>query len=287
MGRNVFAKGLRNSVALCKGYPGAALSVAFLLTLVVIAVLAPWLSPYDPSAQDHTKIFEPMSRDNLLGTDDLGRDVLSRLIYGARVQLYACFLAVAVGAAIGVPVGMLAGYFPGAIDDVISRIIDTFLSFPAIVLAIAVLSVLGIGLTNAMISVGIIMAPELARLTRAQVLVVRESLYVDAARCFGAKAGRILWKHILPNIAQPIIIQLTTLLAVALLAEASLSFLGLGVQPPGTSWGLMLAQAYDNIEFDPGLMYAPGFLILLTAVSFHSLGETLRMAMDPMNKRGD
>lgn len=259
---------------------GAWAGLLFLVVLTVVAVLAPWLTPFTPTEQDYTSIYEPVSFKHWLGTDDLGRDVFTRVLYGARVEFYACILAVGVGAAAGVPIGMVAGFFGGIIDDVVSRVIDTFLSFPAIVLAIAVLSVLGVGLTNAMIAVGVIMAPELARLTRAQVLIVKERLYVDAARCFGASGVRILWKHILPNIAAPIVVQVTTLLAIALLAEASLSFLGLGVQPPGTSWGLMLAQAYENIEFDPGLMYAPGVLILLTAMSFHSLGEMMRRRLD-------
>jgi peptide/nickel transport system permease protein len=200
-------------------------------------------------------------------------------------SLYASFLAVAVALVIGVPVGLLAGYIGGWVDEIISRIIDSFLSFPAIVLAIAVTGALGIGLTNGMISVGIVFAPQLARLVRARTLVVRHELYVDAARCFGVSTGRILWRHVLPNTIQPVIVQVTLLLAGALLAEASLSFLGLGIQPPNASWGAMLARAYQNMEIAPEQMYPPGLAILFTALAFNTLGESLRIALDPTMKR--
>ena len=162
--------------------------------------------------------------------------------------------------------------------------IDTFLSFPSIVLAIAVTGALGIGLTNAMISVGIVFAPQLARLVRARTLVLRQERYVDAARCFGASTPRILLHHILPNAIQPVIVQMTMLMAVALLAEASLSFLGLGMQPPDSSWGSMLARAYLYMEIAPAQMYAPGIAILVTALAFNALGESLREALDPTSR---
>jgi peptide/nickel transport system permease protein len=225
-----------------------------------------------------------MSGEHWLGADDLGRDILSRLIYGGMASLYASFLAVAVAVLIGVPVGLFAGYLGGWVDTVISRVIDSFLSFPAIVLAIAVTGALGIGLTNGMISVGIVFAPQLARLVRARTLVVRNELYVDSARCFGASTGRILWRHVLPNTIQPVIVQVTLLLAGALLAEASLSFLGLGIQPPNASWGSMLARAYQSMEIAPEQMYPPGFAILFTALAFNTLGESLRVALDPTMK---
>ena len=213
-------------------------------------------------------------RTHLLGTDDLGRDIFSRLIYGAPATVYASLLAVSVAIAIGLPVGLIAGFFGGWIDDLISRVIDTFLSFPAIVLAIAVTGALGIGLTNGMIAVGIVMFPSLARIVRARTLIVRQELYVDASRCFGAPA-HILWKHVLPNSLQPVIVQVTLLLAAALLAEASLSFLGLGIQPPNPSWGAMLARAYQYMEIAPEQMYAPGLAILVIALAFNALGEVL------------
>lgn len=262
-----------------------ALSLTFLGALIVVSVLAPWIVPYSPTAQDFNVTLAPMSAAHWLGADDLGRDTLSRLIYGGAASLYASFLAVGVAIVIGVPVGLLAGYFGGWVDEVISRVIDSFLSFPAIVLAIAVTGALGIGLTNGMISVGIVFAPQLARLVRARTLVVRTELYVDSARCFGASVGRILWRHVLPNTIQPVIVQVTLLLAGALLAEASLSFLGLGIQPPNASWGAMLARAYQNMEIAPEQMYPPGLAILFTALAFNTLGESLRVALDPTMKR--
>lgn len=263
----------------------AALSLGFLLLLLVLSIAAPLIAPHSPIAQDLDNTLGVASATHPMGTDDLGRDVLSRLIHGAPVTLYASFLAVGIAIALGVPVGLLAGFLGGWVDDAISRFIDALLSFPAIVLAIAVTGALGIGLTNGMISVGIVFAPQLARLVRARTLVVRKELYVDASRCFGASTGRILWRHVLPNTVQPVIVQVTLLLAAALLAEASLSFLGLGVQPPDPSWGAMLARAYLNMEIAPEQMYPPGLAILLTALAFNTLGESMRVALDPTMKR--
>jgi peptide/nickel transport system permease protein len=263
---------------------GAA-SLLYLLALLALALGAHWIAPYDPKAQDLDHTMSAISAAHWLGTDDLGRDILSRLIHGAPMTLYASLLAVSVALVLGLPVGLAAGYFGGWIDDVIGRFVDTLLSFPAIVLAIAVTGALGIGLTNAMISVGIVFAPQLARLVRARALVVRHELYVDAARCYGASTPAILWRHVLPNTIQPVIVQVTLLLAAALLAEASLSFLGLGIQPPQASWGAMLARAYQSMEIAPEQMYAPGLAILLTALAFNTLGESLRVALDPTRQR--
>ncbi|MFT3778440.1 MAG: ABC transporter permease [Ottowia sp.] len=263
----------------------AAVSLAFLVLLVLVALLAPWISPHVPSEQNLSNTLASPSAAHWLGTDDLGRDVFSRLLYGARVAIYASFLAVGIALCLGVPVGILAGFMGGWVDEVFGRVIDTLLSFPAIVLAIAVTGALGIGLTNAMVAVGIVFAPQLARLARARTLVVRQQLYVDAAQCFGASSGHILWRHILPNAIQPVLVQVTILLAGALLAEASLSFLGLGIQPPNPSWGAMLARAYQSMEIAPEQMYAPGVAILLTALAFNSVGESLRRELDPTNKR--
>ena len=260
---------------------GATISLLFLCVVALLSVAAPLIAPYSPTAQDLTNTLADSSAAHWLGTDDLGRDVLSRLIHGAAASLFSSFLAVGVAVVLGVPVGLLAGFLGGWVDEAISRGIDTLLSFPAIVLAIAVTGALGIGLINGMIAVGIVFAPQLARLVRARTLVVRQELYVDAARCFGASTGRILWRHVLPNTVQPVIVQVTLLLAGALLAEASLSFLGLGIQPPLASWGAMLARAYQNMEFAPSQMYPPGLAILCTALAFNALGESLRVALDP------
>ena len=263
----------------------AVLSIAFLSLLVIVAIFAPVLAPYSPVDQDVTQLLLPPSAAHWLGTDDLGRDVLSRLIWGAPNSLYASFLAVGVGVVLGVPAGLVIGFLGGWIDEVVSRFIDALLSFPPIVLAIAVTGALGIGLTNAMLSVGFVFAPVLARLVRAQTLVVKSALYVDAARGFGASTSHIIIRHIVPNAIQPVIVQVTLMLAIALLAEASLSFLSLGVQPPAASWGGMLARAYNYIEIAPEQMYAPGLAILFTALAFNALGESMRVALDPTMKR--
>ncbi len=268
----------------CRRDVRGALSLAFLLAMLAVALLAPWIAPHSPTAQDYSNMLSPPSAEHWLGTDDLGRDVLSRLIHGTTSSIYAAFLAVGVAVLIGVPIGMVAGFLGGWVDQGISRLIDTLLSFPAIVLAVAVTGAMGIGLTNAMLAVGLVFAPQLARLVRARTLVVRQELYVDAARCFGASTPRVLIRHVLPNAIQPVIVQATLLLAVALLAEASLSFLGLGVQAPDVSWGAMIARGYMYMEIAPEQMYAPGLIILVTAVAFNALGESLRVALDPTMK---
>jgi peptide/nickel transport system permease protein len=265
--------------------PRAVVSIGYLVLLLAFALSAPLIAPYSPIEQNVAKILAPPSAQHWLGTDDLGRDVLSRLIWGAPNSLYASLLAVSVAIVLGVPIGLFIGFVGGWIDQAVSRLIDTLLSFPFIVLAIAVTGALGIGLTNAMLSVGFAFAPFLARLVRAQTLVVKNALYVDAARGFGASTFHIIWRHIVPNAIQPVIVQVTLMLAIALLAEAALSFLSLGVQPPAASWGGMLARAYNYIELAPEQMYAPGFAILLTALAFNALGESMRVALDPTMKR--
>ena len=265
--------------------PVAAAALATLIVIVGCAIFAPWIARDHPALQDYNVMLEGPSMAHLLGTDDLGRDVFSRLIHGASASVYAACLAVGVATILGIPIGLIAGYVGGWADEVISRVIDTFLSFPAIVLAIAVTGVLGIGLTNAMISVGIVFAPQLARLARARALVLKQELYVDAARCFGASSSWILVRHVLPNAIQPVLVQMTLLMAVALLAEASLSFLGLGMQPPDPSWGSMIARAYLYAQIAPAQMYAPGIAILITALAFNTVGESLREALDPTSRR--
>jgi peptide/nickel transport system permease protein len=263
----------------------AVLSIGYLAILVIVSIFAAKIAPYSPIDQNVAELLMPPSAAHWLGTDDLGRDVLSRLIWGAPNSLYATLLAVSVAIAIGVPVGLVIGFVGGWFDEIVSRFIDALLSFPPIVLAIAVTGVLGIGLTNAMLSVGIVFAPVLARIVRAQTLVVKQALFVDAARAFGASTAQIIVRHIVPNAIQPVIVQVTLMLAIALLAEASLSFLALGVQPPQASWGGMLARAYNYIEIAPAQMYTPGLAILFTALAFNALGESMRVALDPTMKR--
>ena len=265
--------------------PRAAIALAYLMCIALLAVFAPVLAPFSPTDQNYDAMLLHPSRAHLLGTDDLGRDILSRLLYGAPVSLYASLLSVGIGLVIGLPIGLCAGYFGGKVDLVISRVIDTLLSFPGIVLAVGVTGALGIGEVHSMIAIGIVFSPEIARLIRSQTLVLRGELYVDAARGFGGGATRILTRHILPNAVQLVIVQVTLLLAVALLIEASLSFLGLGAQPPVPSWGSMLASAYGKMETNPEQMYPPGMAILVTALAFNALGESLRASLDPKRRR--
>ena len=254
--------------------------------IALTGIFADQLAPYSPIEQNFDLILMPPSAENWLGTDDLGRDVFSRLIHGASASMYASVLSVSIALVIGLPIGLLAGFAGGWVDEVVSRVIDALLSFPAIVLAIGVTGALGVGLTNGMISVGIVFSPLIARLARARALVVKEELFVDAARCFGASPVRILARHILPNAIQPILVQVTLLLAGALLAEASLSFLGLGVQAPDASWGSMLAKAYLYMEIAPEQMVTPGLAILVTALAFNGLGDSVRMLLDPTTRSG-
>ncbi len=259
----------------------AAASLAWLLGILALGLLAPVVAPYSPTAQSLSDTLLPPDGSHLLGTDDLGRDVFTRVIAGAPLALYASVLATGVATLVGVPLGLLAGFLGGWVDAVASRLIDTVLSFPAIILAVAITGALGTGLVHSMMAVGVVFSPILARLVRGQTLVLRQELFVDAARCFGAATPRILLRHVLPNVIQPVVVQVTLLLAASLLAEASLSFLGLGVQPPEPSWGAMLARAYGYLEIAPEQMYAPGLAILFSALAFNALGESLRVALDP------
>jgi peptide/nickel transport system permease protein len=258
----------------------------FLLAIVLLTLAAPVIMPYSPSHQDLSATLSPPRLAHPLGTDDLGRDTLTRLFYGAANSLYATLLATAIATILGVPLGLALGLAEGGwLDQLGSRIVDTLLSFPAIVLAIGVTGVLGIGLTHAMISVGLVFTPILARLARAQTIVVKHSLFVQAARSFGASRVSVVVLHILPNAMQPVLVQITLLLAIGLVSEASLSFLGLGVQPPEVSWGAMLAEAYSYMEAEPFLMYPPGIAIMLTALAFSVFGEALRRVLDPTARR--
>jgi peptide/nickel transport system permease protein len=262
-------------------HPAAAASGAYLLLLLVLAVFAHQTSPYAPTEQNYEAAFATPNAAHLLGADDLGRDTFSRLIFGAATSLYACALAVVVAVSIGVPLGLLAGFLGGIVDAALSRIIDTLLCFPSIVLAIGITGALGPGLTTSMFAIGIVYSPLFARLIRGQTLVVRHALYVEAAQGFGASPGRVLLRHVLPNAMQPVIVQVTISLAAALLAEAGLSFLGLGVQAPDVSWGSMLARAYSFMDMAPEQMYPPGLAVLFTALAFNTLGEALRESLDP------
>jgi peptide/nickel transport system permease protein len=257
------------------------LAVAYLAIVGLVAIFGPLLAPASPNAQDLNTILAGPSAHHWLGTDDLGRDLLSRLIYGDRISILASLIAASVAVIVGIPVGILAGYFGGWLDSILMRIVDTLLSFPAIVLAIGVAAALGPSLVHSMIAVGIVFSPTLARLARGQVLTTRERLFVSAAHTYGASSIRVMRRHILPNIIQPMIVQVAFMMGLALLAEAALSFLGLGVQPPTASWGSMLQESFQFIAQAPSQLYPPGLAIALTVLAFNALGDSLRDALDP------
>ena len=264
----------------------AAVTGAFFLVAVVgAAVLAPLVAPSDPLKQNLSNALAAPSERHLLGTDDLGRDVLTRLLYGARLSLGAACLAVAIAAVSGVPVGLMAGYAGGALDDLLMRLVDAVQAFPALVLAMAIAAALGPGLLNVMVAVGVVYIPRFARLVRGQTLALREELFVESAHAVGASHGRILARHILPNLTAPIIVQISVSIAFALLAETSLSFLGIGIKPPTPSWGADVGRGYRFMRLAPWLVFMPGLAILLTTLAFNFLGDGLRDALDPKHAR--
>jgi peptide/nickel transport system permease protein len=262
----------------------AQVAVGFIVLVLVAGVLATFFAQ-DPLKLDVLHINAGPSADHWLGTDDLGRDVFSRLLAGGLVSLRAACIAVGVAILIGVPLGLLAGFRGGIADEIVMRGADTVLAFPGLVLAVGVVAMLGPGLTNAMIAVGIVFAPSLARLMRAQVLGVKEHLYVEAAVTFGGSSWQIIKRHIVPNSIQPVVVQTSLLFAAALLAEAGLSFIGLGVQPPDPSWGSMLGRAYKFMRTAPLQMIAPGLIVMLTALAFNAIGDSLRDELDPTRRR--
>ena len=263
---------------------GALVGLAVVLLFVVLALFAPWIAPHDPIAASWAAIRKPPSPQYWLGTDDIGRDVLSRVIWGTRASLLAGIVSVSISLLIGVPLGMAAGFLGGAVDAVISRITDAFLACPFLILAIALAAFLGPSLTNAMIAIGVSAAPIFVRLARGQVLSVKVEDYVEAARAVGNSPLRIALRHILPNITAPLMVQATLAIAAAVIAEASLSFLGLGQQPPAPSWGSMLNTAKNYVDNSPWMAISPGVSIFLLVLSFNLLGDGLRDALDPRQR---
>ena len=260
------------------------LGFAVVLFFVLVALLAPWLAPYDPVATNWSAIRAAPSAAHWFGGDELGRDVLSRIIWGARASILAGVVSVSISLALGVPIGMLAGYAGRWVDALISRVTDAMLACPFLILAIALAAFLGPSLTNAMIAIGISATPVFIRLTRAQVLSAKAEDYVEAARALGNPHLRIALRHIFPNIVAPLIVQATLAIAAAVIAEASLSFLGLGQQPPAPSWGSMLNTARNYIDQAPWMAIWPGVSIFLLVLSFNLLGDGLRDALDPRHK---
>jgi peptide/nickel transport system permease protein len=248
--------------------------------VVLVALASPMLAPHDPVAQIAKPLLPPGS-DYLAGTDEFGRDELSRLIDGARVSLYVGVLAVLIALGLGGTTGVLAGFHGGWVDDATMRVMDILLSLPALVLAIAITSILGPSLTNVMLAIGIVYAPTFARIARGPTLSVVRVPYIEAARAVGASNLAIVLRHVVPNISAPILVQTTVSLSTAILTEAALSFLGLGTQPPTASWGLMLSAARQYMLIDPWVAVLPGCAIAVTVFGFNLLGDGLRDLLDP------
>ena len=276
-GQRSWRKLTRNRVAM-----GGLFVVVF---FVLLAVLAPWIAPHDPMAASWSAIRKAPSSAYWFGTDELGRDVLSRVIWGARASLLAGVVSVSISLAVGVLIGMVAGFVGGVVDSLISRVTDAFLACPFLILAIALAAFLGPSLTNAMIAIGISAAPIFVRLTRAQVINVKVEDYIEAARAVGCSPMRIAISHILPNVTAPVIVQSTLAIAAAVIAEASLSFLGLGQQPPEPSWGSMLNTAKNFIDNAPWMAIWPGLAIFTLVLAFNLLGDGMRDALDPRHRR--
>lgn len=263
---------------------GAVVGLVVIATFIVLASLAPWIVPYDPVATSWTLVRKPPSALHWFGTDDLGRDILARVIFGARASLVAGAISVGIALSIGVPFGLLAGYRGGFVDALISRVTDAMLACPFLILAIALAAFLGPSLRNAMIAIGISATPVFIRLTRGQTLSVKVEDYVEAARAIGNPPWRIALFHILPNILPALLVQATLSIAAAIIAEAALSFLGLGQQPPAPSWGSMLNSAQRFLTNAPWMAVWPGLAIFLVVLSFNLIGDGLRDALDPKSR---
>ncbi len=259
----------------------AVFGLAVVAAFVVLAVFAPWLAPFDPIETSWSAIRQAPTASHWFGTDDIGRDVLSRVIWGTRASLLAGVVSVSISLAFGVPIGLAAGFLGGWIDAAISRVIDAFLACPFLILAIALAAFLGPNLTNAMIAIGISATPIFVRLTRAQVINVKVEDFIEAARALGNSPLRIAFRHVLPNVLPPLIVQATLAIAAAVIAEASLSFLGLGQQPPAPSWGSMLNTAKNYVDNAPWMAIWPGLAIFVLVLAFNLLGDGLRDALDP------
>lgn len=261
--------------------PGAWVGLVIVLALVALAVFAPWLADQSPTRQDLRARLEPPSLEHPLGTDEFGRSVWARVAYGARLSLLTGVVPVALALVVGSTVGLVAGFFRGRLDAVLMRAMDVLLAFPSLLLALAVVGSLGPGLVNAVIAIAIVDVPQYARLVRSVVLGTREEEYVQAARALGARDARLMFRHVLPSAVGPIVVQATLGVGFAILAIAGLSFLGLGVQPPTSDWGEMLARGRRYLPDATWLMIFPGLAVSLTVLGFNLLGDGLRDALDP------
>jgi peptide/nickel transport system permease protein len=260
---------------------GAAVGLVVIVFFTLVAMFAPLISPYDPLATSWSAIRKAPSAAHWFGTDEIGRDVLARVVWGARASLLAGVVSVAISLSVGVPIGLVAGYAGGKLDMLISRIVDAALACPFLILAIALAAFLGPSLTNAMIAIGISATPVFVRLSRGQAMAVKAEEYILAARAIGNPGWRIAVRHVLPNIVPALIVQATLAIAAAVIAEASLSFLGLGQQPPAPSWGSMLNTAKNYVDTAPWMAVWPGLSIFVLVLSFNLVGVGLRDALDP------
>lgn len=258
-----------------------------LMTIALAAFAAPWIVPHDPNLVDITRRLAGPSSVHWLGHDELGRDMLSRLLYGTRISLYAALQATVLAVALGVPIGLLSGFLGGWVDTALMRFNDALMSFPALVLAIAIVGLLGPSLRNAMIAIGIVYAPRIARVVRGATMSVKEETYIEAARAIGCTRMRIVRRHVLPNILSPLVVQTTLSMGLAILAEAALSFLGLGVQPPQASLGSILGRAFTYIHQAPYNVLSPGLLILVIVLAFNVVGDGLRDAFGRERRKGE
>ncbi|MFP4198173.1 MAG: nickel transporter permease [Halanaerobium sp.] len=253
----------------------------FIIALFIVAAFAPLIAPYSPFKTDFFKTLEGPSAEHWLGTDDLGRDVFSRLLYGARISITIGFISVAIGLVVGVPIGAISGYYGGKIDIFVQRLVDIMMAFPGMLLAIIIVAVMGVGLVNAMIAVGIVSIPTYIRLVRGSVLSIKNREFVQAAKAIGVRESVIIFKHILPHCLAPIIVQSSLQIGVAILWAAGLGFLGLGAQAPTPEWGAMLSQGRGYIRTAHHVTTYPGIAIMLSVLGFNLLGDGLRDALDP------
>ncbi|MFF2755003.1 ABC transporter permease [Psychrobacillus sp. NPDC058041] len=287
IGRKPFIKSKKSRVfksSFFKNYLAVAGGIV-LAIIVLLAVFAPLFAPYEPNAQDLSMSLHSASSEHIFGTDKQGRDIFSRVLFGARTTLLGAVLVVGISSVIGVPLGLIAGYYGGRIDNLITRIFDVILAFPALLLAFIIVAVFGKGLENAVIALGIVYIPMIARLVRSVTLVEKEQTYVEAAKNLGFSNFRIIFRHILPNCVSPIVVQATIDLAYAILDLAAMSFLGLGVQPPTADWGAMLEEGREYLLISPNTALASGFAIMITVISFNLFGDGLQQHFDPKQRK--
>lgn len=275
-GRSVWKRLTRNRLAM--------LGLVIIAVFIGLAVFAPWIAPYDPTASSLFKRLGAPSSEHWLGNDELGRDLFSRLVFGARISLRIGVISIGIGILFGVPLGLVSGYYGRWVDMIVQRVIDVMLAFPGILLAIVLVSALGVGLENVMLAVGIVSIPTYARIVRGSALALKEAEFVQAARAAGAKDGTIIFRHILPNCVAPVIVQSSLQVGSAILWAAGLGFLGLGAQPPEPEWGTILSRGRQYLLVAPHITTFTGLSIMLVVLGFNLLGDGLRDALDPRMK---